>query len=343
MHNVSVQFVGGWLVIFLLESGQTLAQESIQWATGKQFQAQLAAPVDIYWANNPLREALYGLAQAKGVAVLIDRRIDPGRRQNLSLQNVPLRTALQAIAEENQAAMAILGPVVYFGPASAAERLSAVATMLESEARRLPNTLREKYLSAEACSWEDLATPRELLREMTGRQGFSFVNLEEIPHDLWAAASLPSLSLVDRMTLIAIQFDMVVRIVGDGTQLKLERLPEEIARSPGWPKQSTSSDTKPSRPQGSSAENALPENVRIDRFSVREKPLEAVLTQLAERLGLTLQINRQAIAAAGISLEQRISLELKNATIDELFARLLGPCGLTFHRRGKLVEIVPMK
>jgi len=343
MFHTSSRFAAGRLLLILLGVSPLQAEESSRWAVGKQFQEQLSAPVDILWTNNPLREALKGLAQAKGVAVLLDRRIDPDRRQNVSLQGVPLRSALQTIAEKNQAAIATLGSVVYFGPPFAAERFQAATAALESAVRRLPPALREKYTSREACIWEDLAEPRELLLESARRQGLSFVNVEKVPHDLWAAADLPPLSLVDRLTLIAIQFDLRIQIVGDGTRLKLEPLPEDIAQSPGLPKQPAPSDTSPSKPHRLPADDTPPEQVRIDRLSVREKPLEAVLNQLAARLGLTLQIDRQAIAAAGISLDQRVSVEIKNATIDELFAKLLNPCGLTFHRRGKVIEIVPAK
>ena len=47
------------------------------------------------------------------------------------------------------------------------------------------------------------------------------------------------------------------------------------------------------------------ERVRIERLSVRAKPLGPVLRQLAQRLGLELKLDEQAIGRAGISLEQR--------------------------------------
>ena len=72
-----------------------------------------------------------------------------------------------------------------------------------------------------------------------------------------------------------------------------------------------------------------------------EKPLGPVLKQLANRLDFELRIDEQAIAAAGISLDQRVSVHIENATVDELLRQLLKSTRLTFHRRGRIVEIVP--
>jgi hypothetical protein len=85
------------------------------------------------------------------------------------------------------------------------------------------------------------------------------------------------------------------------------------------------------------------EQTRVDRLVVQEKPLGPVLKQLADRLGLELKIDQRAIAAAGISLDQRVSVRIEKATVDELLRQLLKSTGLTFHRRDRIVEIVPVE
>ena len=47
-----------------------------------------------------------------------------------------------------------------------------------------------------------------------------------MPHDLWAAADLPPISLVDRLTLIAIQFDLTFKVAEHGKRLELVPVPE---------------------------------------------------------------------------------------------------------------------
>jgi hypothetical protein len=74
---------------------------------------------------------------------------------------------------------------------------------------------------------------------------------------------------------------------------------------------------------------------------VREKPLAAVLEQLAVKLNFELRLDRPALRAAGISLDQRVSLEVENATVDDVLRALLRTTPLTYRRHGNLVEVVP--
>ena len=50
------------------------------WATGRALQEQLAAPVSVIWEGNPLRPAMMNLSRTQHVAILIDRRVDPGQK-----------------------------------------------------------------------------------------------------------------------------------------------------------------------------------------------------------------------------------------------------------------------
>ena len=94
------------LVLVAVSILQTLACASaaevsghIPWATGRQLSQTLAQPIDVFWSNNPLRRAMTSLSRAQQVAILIDRRVDPGQRLTLNLQNVPLETILQTRGE----------------------------------------------------------------------------------------------------------------------------------------------------------------------------------------------------------------------------------------------------
>jgi hypothetical protein len=240
------------LVLVAVSILQTLACASaaevsghIPWATGRQLSQTLAQPIDVFWSNNPLRDAMTSLSRAQRVAILIDRRVDPGQRLTLNLQNVPLETILQTVAERCGLGLARLGPVVYLAPPPAAERLRPLAAAMDRAARQLP---------------------------------------------------------ADRRPLSA----------GHAA--------------------STSSATQPAPSL---------ERVRIQRLSVRAKPLGPVLRQLAERLGLQLKIDEQAIQRAGISLDQQVSVLVENATVDQLLHELLKSTGLKFQRRQNVVEILP--
>jgi len=311
----------------------------IPWATGRQLSQTLAQPIDVFWSNNPLRGAMTSLSRAQRVAILIDRRVDPGQRLTLNLQNVPLETILQTVAKRCGLGLARLGPVVYLAPPAAAERLRPLATAMDRAARQLPAAAQRKFLRTQPLAWEDLATPRELLEQLGRQNGLEIDGLERVPHDLWAAADLPPLPLVERLTLIAAQFDLGFTIAAGGTRLELAPMPKDLPVLPADRRPlsaghaaSTSSATQPAPSL---------ERVRIQRLSVRDKPLGPVLRQLAERLGLQLKLDEQAIQRAGISLDQRVSVLVENATVDQLLHELLKSTGLKFQRRQNVVEILP--
>ena len=81
--------------------------------------------------------------------------------------------------------------------------------------------------------------------------------------------------------------------------------------------------------------------MRIERLAVREQPIGPVLRQLTERLKLDLQIDEKALAEAGISLDQRVSVTVENVTVDDLFRALLKSTKLTFRRTQKTIAVVP--
>jgi hypothetical protein len=319
------------------------AADRVNWLTGAALQQQLAEPVDILWADNPLHQAMVRLSRACRVAILIDRRVDPGQKLDVSLRGVPLESALQTIARGRGLGVSRLGAVVYLGPLPAAERLPAVAAGFDKQVRLLPPAVQRRYHQLKALAWEDLATPRELLSQLGRQGGLEIANLEQAPHDLWAAADLPPLSLVDRLTLVAIQFDLTFHVTANGSRL-------ELVPAPGG-SYGPSKDLQPTpqRDRGLAGPR-VPASGRTvkpaggqDRFQidVREKPLGPVLRQLADRLDLDLRIDQQAIRTAGISLDQRVSVHLQNATVDEILGGLLRDTGLSFHRRQRVIEIVP--
>jgi hypothetical protein len=157
-----------------------------------------------------------------------------------------------------------------------------------------------------------------------------------VPHDLWAGADLPAMPLVDQLTLIATQFDLTFEFAPDGRSVALVPIPEDIAVEDRKPHTGRKNVSK--RGTGRSG---LDTPLARQRFTltVVEEPLQRVLTQIAAQLGLDLEMDRESIAAAGISLERRISFDAKEVLIDELLRAVVKPVGLSFVREGRKVEI----
>ena len=205
------------------------------WATGPALQARLGGSVDIVWAENPLRRAIHNLSQAQGVAMLVDRRVDPDQKCDLQFSGVPLRAAIEEIAHRCDLGISLFGPVVYLGPPEATARLRTLAALREDDVRRLPEPAARRFSQLKPFKWDDLATPRELLQQLAKQNGIELANLELVPHDLWAAADLPPLSLADRLTLVAIQFDLTFSFSADGTVVRLVPVPERVAVVRSYP------------------------------------------------------------------------------------------------------------
>jgi hypothetical protein len=296
-----------------------------------------------------LRTAIEELSQTQQVAVLIDRRIDPGQKLQLTLKNTPMESVLQTVAEHCHAGISPLGAIVYFGPSESAARLRSVAAALEKATRRLPMSAQHKLFQSKPFAWNDLATPRDLLTQLSRQGGIEIIGLDRIPHDLWAAADWPPAPLIHRLTLVAVQYDLTFHLAADGSQWELVPIPDDlpVAANPSETSSkgkassisSNTSSSNMSRSKSSTAANI--ELLQIRRMTVQDEPLGPVLRQLAERLNLELHIDETAIQSAGISLDRRVSMQVENATVDMLFRELLRSTGLTFSRHQSVVEIVP--
>ncbi len=134
------------------------------------------------------------------------------------------------VAERCGLGVSRLGAVVYLGPPSAAQRLRPIAAAFDRAVRRLPAASQRKFFQSKPLAWEDLSTPRDLLEQLGRQNGIQIAGLERLPHDLWAAADLPPLSLAERLTLIAAQFDLTFKIAAGGARLNLAPVPEASPR-----------------------------------------------------------------------------------------------------------------
>jgi hypothetical protein len=355
------------------------AEPPIAWRSGTTLQKELAQPVDLFWSGLPLRRAITDLSHSRRVAVLIDRRVDPGQELEMTVSGMPLEEVLGQIADHRQLGLSWLGPVAYLGPPQVTRRVRTLAELRREEVARLPAAAGRKFLLPERIRWDDFATPRDLLSQLAAQNGIEISGLEQVPHDLWAQADLPAISLVDRLTLIAGQFDLTFQLAADGSAVALVPVPEDVAiersypggRQPGqlaekWAamvpdaqirvvsgeisvrglledhEQIAAAPVRPPRPRPSPRAQPREGEAKTMIPEGRGKgQLGPVLEQLADRLDLELRIDREALQQAGISLEDLVSFSVKNATIDELLKAVLAPAGCTFRREGKVVEIRP--
>lgn len=354
--------------------GLCQAAEPASWLAGQALKRQLDQPVSATWSRISVRRALKGFARNAHVAIVLDRRIDPSRSLELTVADETLRTALERIAGAQKMGFTMLGPVAYFGPQHAAERLRTVSALRHQAAAKAPPATRRKLLQAKSWSWPAAAQPRALLIDLAGEADVEITNTESVPHDLWTETSLPPLRWIDRLTLLAIQFDLTFELSADGKHARLVPLPAEIAIERIHPagkdprqliakwqakaprakislvgekiavlgrvedhEQIGQSSSGPANKPRSLSKTSVGEQVyTLAQDNVR---LDDLLTQLGAKLGLEIRYDKPAMAAAGVRLDQKVSVKVKEATLAQLLDAALSPAGLTCEVHGKLVEV----
>ena len=78
-------------------------------------------------------------------------------------------------------------------------------------------------------------------------------------------------------------------------------------------------------------------------MSVKEVPVGQVLEELAGKLKLDLRVDHEALQAAGISLERRVSVNVQDVTVDELLSEVAKAAKLQVRRQGSAVQVGPAK
>jgi hypothetical protein len=359
---------GWWLVAGLMMQVGGAEPERVEWLAGAALETQFAQPVTVNWSYAPLKSAITNLARLHRVALVLDRRVDPEQTLQFSVSGVPLERACEQLAGYCRLGFCRLGPIGYFGPPAVAARLRTLAALRRDDAQRLPNETRAVLARTARWQWDDFATPRELLDQLAQRAEIKVTGVEQIPHDLWAAGDLPSMSLLDRLTLLAVQFDLTFRFEDDGRTIALIPVPDRVVIERSYPASSRPQEqaqrwaalvpssqvevvgrkivvrgpvedherlTQPRRKPTTKPGQA------VYTLTLKGLPLERVLEELPKRLQFKLRIDREALARANISLDQPVTLQVENATLEGLLQAALEPAGLLFHREGDEIVVEP--
>jgi hypothetical protein len=368
-------FFSGILSLLLVVAGAAQARAAVgSWATGVDVKGRLAAPVSLSWNRVPLARALATLATTQRVAIVLDRRIDPGQPITLALNDEPFADALRRVASHLGAGYCQLGAVAYIGPASMSARLRTLSALRWDEARGLPAERAQKFLAMRSWKWDEPAEPALLARDLAAEAGVTLAGDAAIPHDLWPGADWPPLSWLDRLTLLAAQFDLTFRMAAGGHRVELVAAPSDVrvvrnyaagrdakAIVKRWAQDLRDADIKLAgdkicvtarvedhelierrlrgKPLTPTAVTLGPECYQL---SIEKAVLLKVVEELAGRLNLTIRWDRAAIETAGLSAEQLVTVQVQDADLDELLGAVLTGTGLTFQRQDRAVTIRPL-
>lgn len=360
-----------WLLLIAIAAGKQAqaAEPSPRWRTGRELLVQRSMPVTASWSQSPLREVLADLSRGQRVAIVLDRRVDPDQSLSLAIDALAFEAALERAARRCELDVSWFGSLAYLGPPSAARRLRTLAALRAEEAARFSAERKQTFQGEQPWHWDDLTTPRELCQALAAEANVELESLERLPHDLWTAADLPPLSWIERLTLIANEFDLTFEFQNKGETIRLVPIEGQV-----WIERSYPGGGRPAEIANRYARLAPDADVEraggkvivrgriedherltakpkprprdkpgIEVYTMRahDQPLAAVLDKLRNQLGLKLNVDQDALEKAGIRLDQRITFGVEEVSIEELLTAILKPAGLTFRGKETDFEIVP--
>ena len=274
----------------------------------------------VHWVAVPLGQALERFGETQKVGIFLDRRVDPSQIIEFGVSRRPIGILLDELADSLGLGCHRFESLVYIGPKHAAKVLAA---------RQVPATVLNRRVSLEI---PFLSTPKEILARLATTNGLRWRNLDQLPHDLWPQRKLPPTPLFQLFDLLLIGFDVTFELEADGKTLRIVPLrePDSAASAvePVW------NETKPS-----STVPSVPLARRRFTLTITDQELEGVLRSLTERIDLKLEIDEASLANKNIKLRQRVSFEVKNATVGELFRSILSPLKLEFTIRNDMIRI----
>jgi hypothetical protein len=343
------------------------AQEPVVWKTGNDFRRQLELPLGFRWKSNPIRPALGNLGRNQRVAVWLDRRVDPGHPTDISVVDVPLDVAFRQIAESLRCGVSYVDSIAYVGPMEVTSKLATLAEVKREEVNKRPAPARARFQQKKAWAWEALSTPKNLLQQLAAEADIEIENFDRLPHDLWPAGDLPAMTLTDRITLVLAGFDLSFDIGGDGSTIRLVQMPESVSLerlytprgslataatkvTNNFPDVTIERAERQLKVSGSYEDHQLiarflrGESIRKRDVPAAEKrydlrvtnqPIGAIIKLVAEREKLTVKVD----PALQSKLQQRISLDVKQATLHELLEQTLKSARLDYRLNSDVLEL----
>jgi hypothetical protein len=330
----------------------------------------------LHWDQVPLADGLARVAITFGATIRLDRRIDPTVRISLDTKDANLVETLRQAAAAAGLGTCPIATVHYIGPVATAEQLRTLVAIHDEEVAELPADLRTGLLARRPFVWSRLAEPRALVGEAVSARGWQLSGAERIPHDLWAGGGLPAMTLVEQLSVLLAEFDLTFQLDAARQTIEVVRLAEPWprlnrryrvrygaavveslrqqfpaaqmrldadwlsvdARLEDHERLAASLAGTPSAP--AIRPPAAP-GKQVYTLRVEEQTVRAVVNTLAQRLNLQLEVDERVLAAAGLSLDRRVTFDVREASEDELLSAVLQPAGLDFRREGARVRIVP--
>ena len=309
--------------------------------------ADLTAPVTATWSGIGLRTWAERISETAGLPVLIDRRLDPDTVIRLQCQGEPLLAVLTRVAALAGGELATLESSIRIVPPGMADLTIRAEAARTARIASLTPRQRAVLMQKQPWQWPAGARPQNLVRDAATQAGISLDGIDAVPHDHLPAASLPALTLAERLDLVLSPYDL--RVDWRVAQTAAGDAPPPaatgriLALAAGLPATtSTPAAAQPAAPPRGGRAPASRQKAAVgdQTFSLKvAAPLEEVLAAIATRLGLQLDLDRDSLTRSGIAPGEIVRASVTNASRDELLHAILDPLSIDWTLTGSTLRV----
>lgn len=208
--------------------------------SAKSLRAELGETLPVVrWSGVPFRTAVRRLTRPEGIAVVLDRRIDPSRTISFEATGRTIGDVLDGLATDAGGEYRIVGGTVFLGPPSATGPLRTLVRLRTDEAlERFDGTDAAVASRRRTVRWEDFATPAEVLGSIDATYGVRIEGTDAIPYDLWSAGAISDATFAEAVSLVLIQFDKSFAwgdSGDDGVVVRIVPVPERVGVEETYP------------------------------------------------------------------------------------------------------------
>jgi hypothetical protein len=357
-----------WLGLVATMTGIMAAPTGAQeWKTGAQLSQVLEESDPLSLTDRRLADGLQSLEEVYRVCIFLDRSVDPHQRISVTTPARPLSTRLRQIGTEAGLGCAFLEWGVYLGPPEIANALATLTEVQKNNIREGDRVLARRLLTERPFSWPQPSEPGKIVQDLATNFRVSFPDSQKLPYDLWAGRELPDMDFPSAMTLLLASFRSTYQWQPGGTALQLVPFPTEVSLTEAYRLPANRNapvavweaefDRARIRVQGKTLEVTGPSELHqqvqdwISGKSRRTPPRNggtkaltltiksATLEQATDYLASQLSLEFTFSPEADGKRSERIAIDVKDASIEELLQELLSPLDLTFRLNEEQVHI----
>ena len=336
------------------------------WKSGSALREALEGKVR-FSSKGELADDLASLSQKSGVAILLDRAIDPSQKEAIPSDLMPLGQLLDEIAEKQNGTTIQLGSTIYIVSKAKAAKFATLRAIQQNQLSKLEAGSRKSLLQTRELNWAYLSNPVDTLDAIANSVGFKLANQKTIEHDLWRGQQLPKIPVWEQLVLLFNMMDRAFVIDGAKKTITAIELQDEQSIQVPYRKSYLSrikkflatkkiDGIKLAEQKGTvfiQAPYAIQNQLATlltrkrswknkvvagskDVFDLKTNaPRGAILKTIAVNRGVELRYN----AAVAKQLQQRVSVNVKQGSTDELIKATLQGTSLRYRLTDNSLEI----